>query len=227
MGQTPDELKKEVERTRADLSSNVDTLADRVNPAHVARRRTESIRRSAVGIKERVMGSAAEVLQSTRESISATPAAVASSVGDATSSLGSSVSDVAQRTPEQIRAGTQGSPLAAGLIAFGAGMLAAALFPASRTETEAANTLRENAGMLEPAKEALTGSVQQVKDNLAPAAQDSAQRVKDSAAAAVGATADQAKQSGSEVAGQIKNTTVDLRDHATDSVNEPRDQLQQ
>jgi len=214
MGQTPDELKREVERTRADLSSNVDTLADRVHPARVARRRTESLRRSAVGIKERVMGSATEALQTTRESVSTAPAAIASSVGEATSSLGSSVSDAAQRTPEQIRAGTQGSPIAAGLIAFGAGMLAAALFPASRTETQAASTLRENADMLEPAKEALTESVQQVKENLAPAAQDSAQRVKDSAAAAVSTTADQAKRSGSEVADQIKNKTVDQRDQS-------------
>jgi len=214
MGQTPDELKREVERTRADLSSNVDTLADRVHPARVARRRTESLRRSAVGIKERVMGSATEALQTTRESVSTAPAAIASSVGEATSSLGSSVSDAAQRTPEQIRAGTQGSPIAAGLIAFGAGMLAAALFPASRTETQAASTLRENADMLEPAKEALTESVQQVKENLAPAAQDSAQRVKDSAAAAVSTTADQPKRSGSEVADQIKNKTVDQRDQS-------------
>jgi hypothetical protein len=225
MGQTPDELKREVERTRADLSSNVDTLADRVNPARVARRRTESIRQSAVGIKERVMGSATEALQTTQHSVSTRSAAVASSVGESTASLGSSVSDAAQRAPDQIRAGTQGSPLAAGLIAFGAGMLAAALFPASQTETQAANALRENADLLEPAKEALTESVQQVKENLAPAAKESAQHVKDSAAAAVSTTTDQAKQSGSELAGQVKDTTGDLRDHSTDSVNAVRDQL--
>jgi gas vesicle protein len=145
-------------------------------------------------------------------------------VGDATSSLGSSVSDAAQRTPEQIRAGTQGSPLAAGLIAFGAGMLAAALFPASQAETQVATRLRENADMLEPAKEALTESVQQVKENLAPAAQDAAQQVKDSAAAAVSTTADQAKQSGSEVADQTKDTTAELRDHSADRFKQVRDQ---
>jgi len=166
MGQTPDELKREVERTRADLSSNVDTLADKVNPAHMARRRTESMRRSVVGIKERVMGSATDALQSTRESVGTTSAAVASSVGDATSSLGSSVSEFAQRSPERVRARTEGSPLAAGLIAFGAGMLAAALLPASQAETQAATRLRENADMLEPAKEALTESVRAVVNTL-------------------------------------------------------------
>lgn len=219
MGQTPDELKREVERTRADLSSNVDLLADRVVPTRVARRRTESMRRSAVGLKDRVMGSASATLQSTRESAGSASSRMTSSVSDATSTIG----DAAQRAPSEMRARTQGSPLAAGLIAFGAGALAAALIPSSAAETRAAQQLRENADKLEPAKQALTESAQQVKNNLVPTAQQGAQHVKDAAASAASTTAEQAKQAGSNVAGQAKNATSDLREHTA----EVREQAQQ
>jgi gas vesicle protein len=212
MGQTPDELKRQVERTRADLSSNVDTLADRVNPAQVARRRTQAMRASAVSLKERVMGSASDTLQSVRESAS-----------DATTSLGGA----AQRAPGEIRANTRGNPLAAGLIAFGTGMVAAALMPASQAETRAVTTLRENTDKLEPAKQALSESAQHMKENLAPAAQDAVQHVKDMAADAARTTSEQAKESGSGVADQAKSATADLRDHATQSASEVREQTRQ
>jgi len=223
MGQTPDELKAQVERTRAALPSNVDTLADRVVPSRIAHRRTESLRRSASGLKDRVMGTASDALQSTRESASSASSRVTSTVSDATSSL----SDAAQRAPDQIRTRTQGSPLAAGLIAFGAGALAAALIPSSEAEGRAANRLRENADKLEPAKQALTESAQQMKDNLVPAAQEGAQHVKDAAASAASATADQAKQAGSDVADQTKNAAVDLREHTAQGAGQVREQAQQ
>jgi len=222
MGQTPDELKREVERTRADLSSNVDTLADRVVPSRIAHRRTESLRRSASGLKDRVMGSASDALHSTREAASSASSRVTSSVSDVTSSL----SDAAQQAPEQLGTRAQGNPLAAGLIAFGAGALAAALIPSSAAEGRAANRLRESADKLEPAKQALTESVQQAKDNLIPAAQEGAQHVKDAAAEAASTTADQAKKAGSDVADQTKDATVDLREHTSQGAGKVREQAQ-
>ena len=70
-----------------------------------------------------------------------TASSAASSVSDAASSAASTVSDAAssaaaavQDAPQVARRQAQGNPLAAGLIAFGAGWLVSSLAPASRAE---------------------------------------------------------------------------------------------
>ena len=100
----PDQIRAEIAATRADLSNTVNELGDKVSPSHIARRQTTRIRRSASSVKNRVMG------------VSNT---ATSKAGDALSSVGDSVSEA----PGMITARTQGSPMAAGLIAFGSGML--------------------------------------------------------------------------------------------------------
>ena len=52
----PDEIRAEIERTRADLSDNVNALADSVNPAHVAGRQVDKVKGAVFGVKDKVMG---------------------------------------------------------------------------------------------------------------------------------------------------------------------------
>ncbi|MFS0697076.1 DUF3618 domain-containing protein [Streptomyces nitrosporeus] len=58
MGSQPDELKAEVEDTRAHPARDVDRLADRVAPGKVARRKAGAARHRLTGARERVMGAA-------------------------------------------------------------------------------------------------------------------------------------------------------------------------
>jgi hypothetical protein len=81
-----------------------------------------------VNLRERVMGTASDTTSSTGHGISST----VSGVGDAASSAASSVVETASSTGAAARRRTAGNPLAAGLIAFGAGWLVSSLLPASK-----------------------------------------------------------------------------------------------
>jgi len=161
----PDQIREEIERTRADLSSNVNTLADSVNPARVAQRQADKVKGAVSGVKDRVMGSA-------------------SNAGSNLSSAQSSVNDAVAGAPDQVRSRTAGNPLAAGLIAFGVGWLAGSLLPASSTEKQAAAKVKDTATpmMSDAAKEVtenLKAPAQQAVDSVKGTATDAATTIKD------------------------------------------------
>jgi len=53
----PDEIRADIERTRAALSDDVDDLAESVRPKNVAQRQVDKVKEAASNVKERVMGS--------------------------------------------------------------------------------------------------------------------------------------------------------------------------
>ena len=53
----PDEIRADIERTRAELSDNVDALTETANPKNIARRQASRVKEAAVGVKEHIMGS--------------------------------------------------------------------------------------------------------------------------------------------------------------------------
>src|SRR5215217_3413295 len=64
MSQTPEEIRADIERTREELGTNVDAVADKVNPANIAHRQTEKVKTSFSNVKETVMGKAEDVKDS-------------------------------------------------------------------------------------------------------------------------------------------------------------------
>ena len=81
--------------------------------------------------------------------------------------------------PQRVAAKAQGNPLAAGLIAFGAGLLFSSLIPASEKEREAADALKTAA---EPLTTELTEAAKNVAEGLREPAQEAMENVKASAA---------------------------------------------
>lgn len=167
MTENPDAIRADIEATRARLGTNVDAVADKVTPSHMVRRQTDKVKDSVFGMKEKVMGAAdhtTDRVQSSADSAGAHLADAASAIGDA---------------PQQVRTKTQGNPLAAGLIAFGAGMLLSSLIPASVKEREAAETLKVKA---EPLTTELTETAKDVAEGLKVPAQAAVEDVKATAA---------------------------------------------
>src|SRR5690606_33954663 len=127
---------------------------------------------------------------------------VADDASEAVHQTSDETRDAIQGLPGNVAQGTQGNPLAAGLIAFGVGWLLSTLVPATETERHAAEAVKEKAQPLldeaqemaksvaadlkEPAEEA----VQHVKD----AAQDSAEHLKEEGTAAAGDVKDTARE---------------------------------
>lgn len=104
--------------------------------------------------------------------------------------------------PSGVARRAQGSPVAAGLIAFGVGLLASSLLPASRVEQQAAETVKEQA---EPMVTQLTDAAKNAAENLKEPAQQALVSVRDTTTDAV----DTVKDHGAAAAQDVKDQALD------------------
>ena len=174
MGTSTEELNDDIARTRQDLSRDLDALQDKVSPTAIMERRKSAVRGRLASWKDNVMGSGQGAAQGAAHG--------AHGLSDATSNAGSAIEDR-----------VEGSPLAAGLVAFGTGLVIAALVPASKAEAQGAQRLKEVAQehgqpVIDEAKAAaqdvgdqLKEKASQAADEVKASAQESADRVKEEA----------------------------------------------
>jgi hypothetical protein len=198
MSENPDVIRADIEATRARLGTNVDAVADKVTPSHIVQRQTdrvkENVKDAVFGVKEKVMGAA----DHTADNMHSAAGSAGSHLGDAGAAIGDA--------PAQVKSKTQGNPLAAGLIAFGAGLLVSSLIPASEKEREAADALKTAA---EPLTTELTDAAKHVAEGLKEPAQEAMENVKSTAAAATG----HVKAEGQGAVADVKDKTVDAKDN--------------
>jgi gas vesicle protein len=199
MSDNPDAIRAQIESTRADLSTNVNTLADTVNPVHAAKRELGKVKGAVTGIREKVMGSAADAKNKAAGSGSSAAASL--------SSAQSSVADAVTSAPEQIRSRTAGAPLAVGMIAFGVGWLAGSLLPASAAEQQAATKVKETATPV------ITDAAKEVGENLKEPAQQAVEAVKDTATNAAATVKDESTSAVSD----LKDQAQDAKDTVQES----------
>jgi ElaB/YqjD/DUF883 family membrane-anchored ribosome-binding protein len=131
MGQSAEELTTtpdDIEATRTNLTRGIDELTDKVSPSRVLDRRKETAKGRFRSIRDKVMGSATDAGGSLRGTAS---------------SASESISDTATGAVSGLESRAQGNPLAAGVVAFGVGMLLSALIPPSDKETQAAQRLTQ------------------------------------------------------------------------------------
>jgi hypothetical protein len=200
MMSSPEQIQRDIERTRASLSYDVDRLGQKVAPSQVIGRRVGRVKASATSLRERVMGAPDEGgLRGVGSSVGSGASSAKDAVGSAASTVGdaaSSVGEAAAAAPQAVRRQTRGNPLAAGMIAFGVGWLASSLAPASQKERQLARAAEDKASELaEPMKE----KAQEVAQNLQEPLQHSAEQVKQAATGAAGDTAEQARSAADEV----------------------------
>lgn len=217
MGKAPDEIRAEIEQTRAELSTDMDMLAEKVSPARVVERRVDATKQAVVDLKEKVMGKASDVTSTAGDK--------GSGVSDGVSSAASSAGQAFSQAPQQVKQKAQGNPMAAGVIAFGVGWLASSLFPATQTEQRLAETLKEKAKPLaEPVKSELSSVASELKDNLQQPVQEAVSSVKDTATDAASTVKDTAASSTQDVKDHAQGAASTVQDHATDSASTAKDQ---
>lgn len=191
----PDQIRADIERTRAELSHNVDTLGDTVNPRNIASRQVDKVKDKARTVRDAIMGSPDDPYDHGR----------AGDLQDGARAVGDAVSSA----PSLAKQKTRGNPLAAGLIAFGAGLLVSSLIPASRHEQRAVSTLQDN---LEPLKQQVTDIAHEVADNLREPAQQAAESIKTVAADGAENVQAQAKSATDEVSRQAQQSKDAVQD---------------
>ncbi len=230
MTSDPDQIRGSIERTQANLSADIDALAEKVSPQRIVDRRVQRTRSAITSIKDRVMGTTADQASSMTGTAGSAAAAArdrvagtASSAADAATAArdtvagkASAAADAVSSAPQQARRAARGNPLAAGLIAFGAGWLLSSLLPATQAEQRAAAQVKDLAVEKgRPVAEELGQAGQEAAQELRESAQQRAQSVKETAAGAASTVADEARtqasgvtdhaeQAGGRVAGQVR-----------------------
>jgi hypothetical protein len=248
ISEDPDQIRREIERTQAHLSSDVDAVTEKVTPSRIVERRVGRARAAAGRLRERVMGNddpppshhrigAGHAYtdvqygqaQSAGNGMTDAASSAASSVSDAASTAASTVSDVAsstatavQEAPQAARRQTQGNPLAAGLIAFGAGWLISSLLPASRQEQQLAEQARDKTTELgQPLAEKAKQAASEVRDNLQEPARQAVESVKSTATDAGQTVADEGRVAAQEVQDTTRDAADTVRQNPSDSPSQP------
>lgn len=199
MAPTPDQLKTDIERTRAELVTDANRLVDHTSPRRMAQRRVRGVRHRLTRMRETVMGTAAD----TTSTVQSQAQHAAHAVADRTQQAAEAV----QEAPQQAMRQAQGNPVAAGIIAFGAGLLAATLIPRTRTEEQAVHRLGEaTSGLAQPVRDSASESIQALKEE-----------AKDIASAAVDEVKDTATQAAQTTKQHAKEEARDVTDHARDT----------
>jgi uncharacterized protein YjbJ (UPF0337 family) len=194
----PDEIRAEIEQTRAQLSEDVDRLGESAAPKNVARRQVDRAKEAAVSLKDSIT-----------DSVMGKADDVGTGLSDAQGALSdraASAKDTLSGVPDSTRARTRGNPLAAGLIAFGAGLLISSLIPSSQKEQEAVGRLQEKA---EPLKEQISQAASDLAAGLKEPTQQAVDSVKETATQA----ADNVKAEGSGAAGDVRQQVQDSKEN--------------
>lgn len=194
MAHDTDELRAEIEDRRQEITETVEQIENRIVPSRIMARRRDRMRRRMTDWKDAVFGndepqyrsawappSAYAAKQDAQDS-----AGMLGRAGEATTHAFESARDGVEHAPEMIRRQTRGNPMAAGVIALGAGWLVGSMLP--KTEEE-----RRLARRLEPA---LAGTASTVAEEGRSLASDLREPIKEAA--------DEVKQTGQEAAGEIR-----------------------
>ncbi|MCR2812124.1 DUF3618 domain-containing protein [Microbacterium sp. zg.Y1090] len=188
MSDSPDQIRADIERTRQDLGGDVDALADKVTPSKIVDRQKDRAREAVRSVRERIMGAADDA----GSAVSGAGSSAAGSIGDA---------------KDRVVAKAEGNPLAVGLIAFGAGLLAASLIPASSQEKRMAADVKDKA---QPLVDEASHVARDVGEHLKEPAQQAASAVKDAAADSVETVKTEAQSAATDVKDQAQHSRENI-----------------
>jgi hypothetical protein len=203
MSTDPDQIRQNIEHTQSEMGGDVDALtgragamADRYDPGKAAGRRADRISDAVHQGRDRVMGTAGSVGQTANDK--------AGQARDRASHAASEARQTISSAPQAARERAEGSPLAAGLIAFGAGILVSSLLPASEPERRAAGRVKNLASQhSDQVKQGLRGAGQQLREGLREPTRHAAESVKS-----------RAGQAASSVRDEGQWAARDVKDHA-------------
>jgi ElaB/YqjD/DUF883 family membrane-anchored ribosome-binding protein len=207
MGQSADQLRREIEGTRGELGGTLDAIGDRLSPGRMVERRKNRVMSGLHDVRDRVMGTASDTGSAVGHAVSDVAGGVADAAGGAVDTL--------KDTPDTMRRQTHGNPLAAGAIAVGVGVLLASMFPATDKERRAAGQLMDKA---EPLKDELKQAGQEMTEHLKEPAREAVQQVKGAASESAEAVSQTAKEAVGATSDSAREVTENVRTEASGDV---------
>lgn len=183
MAASPDQLTQDIATTRQRMGGTLDQVQHRVDPREAWQRRQPAVRSKMTELRDTVMGTA----------------------DDMSGRVGDSAAGVADRVSH----GTKGNPLAAGLVAFGAGLLAGSVIPSSRAEQRAVADLQDRAE--EPVTRALSESGEEIRSRVGDEAHAAVDHTREAASDATQKVTDAASSSAERVRDEAAHAAQDVR----------------
>ncbi|GEL25852.1 hypothetical protein PSU4_48060 [Pseudonocardia sulfidoxydans NBRC 16205] len=216
----PDAIRREIERTQRRLGGDVDALTEKVTPSRIMERRVGRVRSRVAGWRDAVMGSDSDDHPSGARGLASQASDrlddVTSTASDTASDAASRVADTTRDLPDAARRQTRGNPLAAGLIAFGAGWLVSSLLPATRQEQELAGQVKDKALEAgQPLVEQAQEKAQELGESLREPAQAAVQSVQETAQDAVSTVQDEGRSAADQVQDRAQQAGSTVKDEAT------------
>ncbi len=203
MTSDPDQIRGSIEQTQQSLRNDVDALTEKVSPPRIVERRVQRTRYAMTNLKDKIMGSAAEQTSAIGGAASSSAAAAR----DTLTEKASSAAGLASSAPEQARQRARGNPLAAGLIAFGAGWLVSSLLPATEPEQQVAAQVKDLAAE----------KGRPIAQQLGQAGQEATQELRESAQQRVQSVRETAADAASTVTGEARSQASGVTSHAQEA----------
>lgn len=199
MGTRPDEIEDQIRKQRQEMSSTLEAIGDRVSPGQAVNRQRRRIRSRVQSWRTRVMGSRDWGEQARR---------MQQQGGQAVGEAMERTEHGMQQAPHMVERQTRGNPMAAGLVAFGTGLLIGSVIPESRAERDAAR--RVAPGMPQVADE-VRHAGEEVASETGEAAKREAQELRESAGESMRHVTEEARESGQQVADEARHSAQELR----------------
>jgi hypothetical protein len=223
MSSDPDQIRDEINQTQRELSADVDTLTEKLSPPRIVERRVQATRDAMTNVKDKIMGSTGQGTPKAWETTNSQAAGIGQSITggvstarDSAAATVSSAAGAVRSAPDRVRRQATGNPLAAGLIAFGAGWLLSSLLPASDPEQQVATQVKDFATEHgRPVAQQLGEAGQQAAEQLRESAQQRAASVKDTAADAASTVSGEAQAAASHVTSQAQESAGTVREQAS------------
>ena len=208
MAERTEELRRDIEATRAHMSGTLDEIGDRVSPGRIAERQWRGVRESGSRLASTVMGAPRVATRRT-----------GSAIGDVQSSASGAASTAAQTVagaPDAVKEAASGNPIAAGAVAFGIGVLIGSIAPASREEERVAEQL------MEPVQAAVTETGQQLAGAIKEHVQEDMAPVVEHATEAVADVKQHAAESAESVKGEAASAKDTIQSDVSDAAEDAR-----
>lgn len=222
MAYEPDQSRRDIEATRAEMAGSLEQIGDRVAPSKVVARSKQKAADKVEEVKERVspvrvarrqgeklksgfrdfMGSNGSADRPPGGGVPVTERAsdAASRTRDAASNVAGSLTDI----PRVARRNAESKPLAAGLLSFATGFLLGSVLPPTDTERQLTERVKES---LRPVEEEAKERGKMVANQLARSARQDVEAVKQSATGAA-----------ERVKSEVQDHAGELRDEAQSAV---------
>ncbi|WP_134773179.1 DUF3618 domain-containing protein [Ornithinimicrobium flavum] len=212
----PEVLRAQIAQTRASLSRDVNALGEAVSPSNVAKRQAEkvtgSVKDAGRSLKEKIMGSDNDPYD-TSPGMGMRAQWAAEDAGGAVGDAAASARDAVANAPSTVRRQAQGNPLAAGLIALGAGWLLGSLLPGTEKERELAVTAKEQAQEHgQPLVEEVKAAAQEVVENVRPQAEQAAEELRTTAQEGVDSVKDEASSQTEQVKASAQDSAQSVKE---------------